>query len=351
MVQRAKGLKVMRGGDMTSDSARVLDGGGAGETHSGSDPAGVHGVERTRAGSGHGGSGSARRRRLARNSGLFVAFAGPNLILVSVFIYYPLLMNFYYSGLDWRIGSKTARWVGLANYKEFFTSAEGLSVWRVTLIFTGATVVFSMVLGLLLALVLNMRIPGRTFARTTVFSPYVLSGVGVGLIWSFIFDPQLGVLRYAFEWFGRTSPEWFLHDNLTLLVTIIVYIWKNLGYCAVIFLAGLQSIPAELLEAAEVDGAGRLRRFFNVTLPLLSPTVFFLSVTMVLSSMQAFDILRIMKPTGEGVNTFVFEIYRQSFGDFQRAGYASAISVVLFITLFLITAIQFRFVDRKVHYA
>lgn len=126
---------------------------------------------------------------------------------------------------------------------------------------------------------------------------------------------------------------------------------KNLGYCAVIFIAGLQSIPRDLVEASQIDGAGPIRRFFSIVFPLLSPTVFFLLISTTLNSMQAFDILRIMTPTGNGTNTIIFEIYLQSFGAYQRAGYAAAVSVVLFLTLFLITAVQLRFVERKVHYA
>lgn len=133
-------------------------------------------------------------------------------------------------------------------------------------------------------------------------------------------------------------------------MVIIVYIWKNLGYAAVIFIAGLQSIPSDLLEAANVDGASRTRQFFTIVMPLLSPTVFFLSITMILNSMQAFDILRIMTPSGNGTNTIIFEIYLQSFGAYQRAGYAGAVSVVLFLTLFAITAFQLRYVQKKVHY-
>ncbi len=293
----------------------------------------------------------ARTINESRNWFYFILFAGPNMALILAFVYYPLIMNARYSTLDWRLGARTAKNVGLANYIEFFTSPGGTSVWTTTIIFAVSTVIGSMLLGLLMALVLNRKLPGTTFTRTAMFSPYVLSGVGIGLIWSFMFDPQLGILRYVFEYFGKTSPNWFLHDNLTLFVAIIVYIWRNLGYCTVIFISGLQSIPQDLLEAAQVDGAGPVRSFFNITLPLLSPTMFFLLVSMTLASMQAFDILKILKPSGEGVNTFVFEIYRQSFGVYQRAGYASAIAVVLFVTLALITVIQFKFVDRKVHYA
>lgn len=291
-----------------------------------------------------------RRLRKSRNYLTFVLFVGPNVALIMMFIYYPLIMNLRFSLLDWRLGSSTARFVGLQNYIEFFTSPNGIEVWRVTIIFTVATVAGAMLLGLLMAVVLNKRLPGRVVARTALFSPYVLSGVGVGMVWSFIFDPRLGVMRFFFEAIGRRSPEWFNDPRWALVMVIIVYIWKNLGYAAVIFIAGLQSIPSDLLEAANVDGASRTRQFFTIVMPLLSPTVFFLSITMILNSMQAFDILRIMTPSGNGTNTIIFEIYLQSFGAYQRAGYAGAVSVVLFLTLFAITAFQLRYVQKKVHY-
>lgn len=287
----------------------------------------------------------------ARNWSLFILFAGPNIALILAFTYFPLISNIYYSTLDWRLGSSTAKQVGLQNYIDFFTSPQGGEVWRITAIFTVATVAGSMVLGLLLALVLNQRLRGRIVARTALFSPYVLSGVGVGLVWNFIFDPQLGALGHLLRFFGQTSPEWFLDPDLALVMVIIVYIWKNVGYCAVVYLAGLQSIPKDLLEAASIDKAGPVRRFFTVSLPLLSPTVFFLFITTILSSMQAFDLLRIMTPTGRGTNTIIFEVYLQSFGAYQRAGYSAAIAVVLFVVLLAITTIQMRFIERKVHYS
>lgn len=293
----------------------------------------------------------ARRARSRKNWTTFLLFAGPNIALILLFIYYPLIANIRYSLLNWRLGSDTATFIGLDNYIQFFTSPTGLEVWRVTIIFTIATVAGSMILGLLLAVVLNRKLPGRTVVRTAVFSPYVLSGVGIGLVWSFIFDPNLGVLSHVFAYFGQNSPEWFLDPDLALLMVIIVYIWKNLGYCAVIFLAGLQSIPNDLFEAAAIDRAGPVRTFFKVTLPLLSPTMFFILITSILSSMQAFDVLRIMTPSGNGTNTILFEVYLQSFGAYQRAGYSAAISVVLFVVLFLVTFIQIRFVEKKVHYA
>ncbi len=293
----------------------------------------------------------ARRKRLSRNWSLFLLFAGPNILLILAFIYYPLFSSMYYSTLDWRLGSPRATPVGLDNYARFFTSPSGLEVWRVTGLFTAGAVLGSMVLGLLIALVLNKKIPGRTVARTAVFAPYVLSGVGVAMVWNFIFDPSIGALRHILGFVGIASPEWYLDEDWALVMVLIVYVWKNLGYCAVVFLAGLQSVPQDLMEAATLDRAGPVRRFFSIVLPLLTPTVFFLLVTNIIFSMtNAFDILRTMTPTGHGTNTIIFEIYLQSFGAYQRAGYAAAIAVVLFFTLFLITAVQLRYVERKVHY-
>lgn len=292
-----------------------------------------------------------RRARRTRNRLWFLAFAGPNLLLILTFIYYPLFANVYYSMLDWRLGATTAEFIGLDNYVRLFTSNDGVEMWRVTIIFTVTTVIASMTIGMLLALALNRNLPGKTFARTAVFSPYVLSGVGIGMVWNFIFNPEIGVLGYLLRLAGSDSPEWYLDKDLALVMVIIVYVWKNLGFCAVVFLAGLQAVPRDLIEAGMIDKAGRMRRFFSITLPLLSPTVFFLTITTLLSSMQAFDILQTMTPSGNGTNTIMFEMFLQGFGANQRAGYAAAISIVLFVVLLGVTAIQLRYVERKVHYA
>ena len=184
-----------------------------------------------------------------------------------------------------------------------------------------------------------------------MFAPYVLSGVGVGLVWLFIFDPVYGVLSWVLRGLGQSSPQWINDPKLSLVMVIIVYVWKNLGYCAVVYLAGLQSMPKDVMEAASLDGAGSFRRFFAISFPLLSPTTFFLLITSLLSSLQAFDILKIMTPTGQGTNTLMFETYLQAFGAYNKAGYSAAISVVLFALLLIMTVVQMRFVEKKVHYA
>ncbi|WP_199921737.1 carbohydrate ABC transporter permease [Psychromicrobium lacuslunae] len=289
--------------------------------------------------------------RTKRDAWIFLAFALPNIALIVLFTYRPLIANIQYSLLDWTLGSDFATAVGLNNYVTFFTSSDAANVLGTTAIFTIFTVGGSMVVGLLIALALNQKLPGRTFARSAIFAPYVLSGVGVGLVWLFIFDPVYGALSWVLRGLGQSSPQWINDPKLALTMVIIVYIWKNLGYCAVVYLAGLQSMPKDVMEAASLDGAGATRRFFSIVFPLLSPTTFFLLITSLLSSLQAFDILKIMTPTGQGTNTLMFETYLQAFGAYNRAGYSAAISVVLFALLLIMTAVQMRFVERKVHYA
>ncbi|WP_187697121.1 carbohydrate ABC transporter permease [Arthrobacter sp. TS-15] len=282
---------------------------------------------------------------------VFLAMALPNLVLIGTFTYWPLINNIYYSTLDWTLGSASATVVGLQNYVTFFTGEDASKVLGTTAIFTLVTVGGSMILGLLVALALNFKVRGTTFARSAVFAPYVLSGVGVGLVWLFIFDPGYGVLAWLLRGLGQQSPQWINDPQLSLVMVIIVYVWKNLGYCAVVYLAGLQSLPRDVMEAAALDGANGARRFLNISLPLLSPTTFFLLITTMLSSLQAFDLIRIMTPLGNGTSTLIYEAYLQAFGAYNRAGYSAAISVILFAILLIITVLQLRFVERKVHYS
>lgn len=286
-----------------------------------------------------------------REALIFLAFAGPNIALIVLFTYRPLFQSFYYSTLNWTLGSDSATSVGLDNYREFFDGDAGDVLWT-TLVFTVATVALSLALGLLVALALNKRVPGAGLARATVFSPFVLSGIGVGLAWSYIFDPTVGALGAILRAIGLSSPDWFNDPHLSLVMVVLVYVWKNLGYAAVIYLAGLQAISPDLLEAASLDGASKRRTFFSVVLPLLSPTTFFLMVTSLLNSLQAFDLIRAMTPTGFGTTTLIYDVYLQAFGPsgVNRAGYASAIATILFAILVVLTLGQMVLLERRVHY-
>ena len=297
--------------------------------------------------------GRARRRigtRRRRDLWYFLLFAGPNIALILVFCWRPVIQNIQYSTLDWVLGNAQALYVGLGNYVEFFTG-EGGRILLVTLVFTVVTVVGSLVLGLGLAVVLNRGLPGTTVARSAVFAPYILSGVGVGLVWVFLFDPVVGALSIMLRGIGLPVPQWFLQPGPALAMLCIVYIWKNLGYCAVIYLAGMQSVSSDVLEAAAIDGAGPVRRFFSMTLPLISPTTFFLVITSILNSLQAFDLIKIMTPTNPGTTTLMYSVYLQAFGGYNRAGYSAALSTILFVILVVVTLLQLRFAERTVHYS
>nr|WP_210736944.1 sugar ABC transporter permease [Cellulomonas hominis] len=291
-----------------------------------------------------------RRRRSALL--WFLLLAGPNVALLLVFVYRPLLQSFYLSTLQWNLGSPVARQIGLGNYVELVTSRGFGQVVTTTVVFTVATVGGAMLLGLGLALLLDQKLRGRGFARTVAFAPYVLSGFAVGILWLFIFDPRYGLMREVLSWFGAQSPQWYTERPWPLVMIIVVYLWKNLGYVALIYLAGLQSVPQDLKDAAALDGASPARTLRSIVLPLLTPTTFFLLVTMLLASLQSFDIIKAMTQGGPlgSTTTLMYSVYQESFVN-GRAGYASAVATVLFLVLLAVTAVQMRFVQRKVHYA
>jgi sn-glycerol 3-phosphate transport system permease protein len=296
--------------------------------------------------------GALQQRR--RRSALlwFLLLAGPNVALLLVFVYRPLLQSFYLSTLQWNLGSPVARQIGLGNYVELFTSRGFGQVAGTTVVFTVATVGGAMLLGLGLAVLLNQKLRGRGFARTVAFAPYVLSGFAVGILWLFIFDPRYGLMREVLSWVGATSPQWYTERPWPLVMVIVVYLWKNLGYVALIYLAGLQSVPQDLKDAAALDGASSFRTLRSVILPLLTPTSFFLLVTMMLASLQSFDIIKAMTQGGPlgSTTTLMYSVYQESFVN-GRAGYASAVATVLFLVLLAVTAVQMQFLQRKVHYA
>ncbi|MEJ5220567.1 MAG: sugar ABC transporter permease [Tepidiforma sp.] len=282
---------------------------------------------------------------------LFILFIAPNITLLILFTYRPLVESIRLSFYDWDLISPQKTWVGFENYTDYFADPTSRYIIRNTLVFTAATVGSTMAIGLGLALLLNLRLRGRNAARTVLFAPYVLGGAAIGIIWLFIFDPRFGLVSALLGRLGLPSPNWYNDPNWAMPMVIIVYTWKNLGYATVIYLAGLQTIPRELYEAARVDGAGPWARFWHVTLPQLSPMTFFLLVTTMLSSMQAFDIISVMTAGGplDATKTMVYQVYEEAFVRF-RVGDASTVATVLFFILLGVTLLQVRFLERRVNY-
>jgi ABC-type sugar transport system permease subunit len=207
------------------------------------------------------------------------------------------------------------------------------------------------VLGLLLALLINQPLRFRDGARALIFSPVVMSGAVIAVVWSYIFDPRYGLLDQILGFVGLNSPDWLVDPAWAMPAVIIVYVWKNVGYAVVIYLAGLQGIPRDLYEAAKVDGAGPWDQFWNVTLPGLSPIAFFLSVTSILQSFQSFDIIKTLTNGGpvNATSTLILFLHELGFVSYD-AGEAGVVSVVLFLIMLVVTIIQLRYLERQVAY-
>jgi sn-glycerol 3-phosphate transport system permease protein len=272
----------------------------------------------------------------------------PNLLLLIVFTYRPLLDNIRLSFTDWNISSPIANPVGLSNYIEWFGRDDTKIIVRNTLIFTVATVGISMAVGLGLALLLDQKLKGRNLVRSVVFAPFVISGAAIGIAFQFVFDPQFGLVRDLLARIGVASPDFYQEPGWALFMVTVTYIWKNLGYTFVIYLAALQGRRADLDEAAEIDGATAWTRFRRVLMPQLRPTTFFLSITVLLSSVQVFDIINVMTrggPQGNGTTTLVYQVYQETFVN-QRAGYGATVATIMFVILLAVTVVQVRFMDR-----
>ena len=295
---------------------------------------------------------SPRKSRVRREHLLFLAFIAPNFLLLGIFSYWPLLYQAYLSMTRWDMISPTKTFVGANNYRFMFDDPNFHQVLLNTGYFTGSVLVGSLILGLALAMLLNQRLRGRTLVRGIVFAPFVLSGAAIGLVWSYIFDPVYGLMRVVLGWVGIGSPNWLVSTTWAMPALIIVYLWKNAGYSAIIYLAGLQNIPNDLYDAAKVDGVTEWQKFRHITLPLLSPTTFFLLVTTLIFSIQAFDVIAVMTKGGpvNATTTLIWYLYQQGFVAF-RAGLAAAAGMLLFVLLLVVTLFQVYFVQRRVHYS
>lgn len=276
-------------------------------------------------------------------------FLLPNLGLLVAFTYRPLVDNILLSFYQWNISRPgSAVWIGFGNYVEWFTRPSSWTVVSNTVIFTLTAVIGSMVIGLALALLLDQRLFGRNGVRSAVFAPFVLSGAAVGVAFQFIFAPRFGLIPDLLARVGIDSPNFYQDPDWALFMVTITYVWKNLGYTFVIYLAALQARRSELDEAAEIDAASPWTRFYKVVWPQLRPATFFLLITVLLNSFQVFDIIYSMTrggPFGNGTMTMVYQIYDEFYVQ-QRAGYGATVATIMFVALLIITLIQVFFMER-----
>lgn len=295
-------------------------------------------------------SGQKRGRRVFSRDIAGWLFIAPNLIGLLVFVAGPVIAGFAISFTEWNLLSPP-KFVGLHQYSVMLRDPLVWKSLKNTLFYSLLTIPGGMVVSLLLALGVNRALFSAKIYRTLYFIPVVTSAVAVALMWKWIFNQQFGLLNYLLSLMGFGKVGWLTDPHIALVSIAIVSIWKSMGYYMVLFLAGLQGIPGNYYEAAAIDGAGSWRRFRDITIPLLSPTLFFVLIISGIGSFQVFDQVYVMTEGGPGNSTLVFNYYLyQNAFQYFRMGYASALAYTLFALIFVITMLQIKFLSRRVQY-
>jgi ABC-type sugar transport system permease subunit len=283
-------------------------------------------------------------RRRARVSETLVgySFAAPNLVLLALFLLYPLVLAAVLSFSRYQ-GFGAPEWIGIGNYADLLSDAVFWQALGNTTLFTVATLLLSIGLGLALAVLLNPALPGRALFRTIVYAPMVVSGVASGLIGVLMFDENTGVIDKGLIALGLPGVPWQSNGSAAMAAVILMTVWGRTGFNMVIYLAGLQGIGQELYEAAELEGAGAWQRFRAITLPLLGPSTFFLLIMNVIYSFQVFDLVFVLTGGGPGNATTMLTTYAYANAFTTRAqGYAAAIGMVLLVLMLVFAAVQWR---------
>src|SRR3954468_21645589 len=290
-------------------------------------------------------------RREATSFGVGVAYLVPSLFLFAVFVFIPLGRTIYLSLFNTRSTGVPTTFAGIDNYTDLLTSETFHTGLVATTLFTLYTVPIGIALGLILAVLLNQRLRGISVFRTMMASTIAISAAVGSLIWLLLFNPSLGLLNYVLSLIGVRGPEWLIQPTIAIIAVSITTIWLTLGTNIIVLLAGLQGIPEEIYEAARLDGARGARMFTRITIPMVSPSLFFLLVVDTVAVLQSFTQIHLLTRGGpvDATRTLVYSIYLDAFQNFQF-GFASAESVVLFLLVLALTIIQFRFIERRVHY-
>ncbi len=280
-------------------------------------------------------------------------FLAPSLLGLLVFLVFPIFFSFFISFTDWDLisGFDQMRFLGLQNFVQMFQDASILKAMRNNLVFTVCTVPLTIVFSLLIAILLNDRVYFKVQFRLAFFIPYITSITAVSVVWLAMFNPASGPINVMLHSIGiANAPKWISSPQTALLSIIIISIWMGTGYCMVLYMAALQNIPRSLYEAAEIDGAVGMRKFWYVTRPMLSSTTFMLLITRIITSFEVFGLISVMTGGGpvKSTTVLVYEIYINSF-KLYRFGYGAAIAWFLFVVIFLVTAMQWALQKKWVY--
>ena len=298
--------------------------------------------------------GPARKRRAKKDwkAGLWaLLFIGPNLVLFLVFTAYPVVYGFYLSFFDYNILTP-AEYVGLQNYQDFFRDPLSATLIRNTIYFTLGAAIPAIILPLLIAVLLNNSALTGVW-RALYFLPLVTSGVAAAAVWKWLYAKDFGLINYGLRQIGLKPIDWLFSLDWAMPAVIVMMVWLLLPFNIILFTAGLQEIPREYYEAAQLDGASSVRQFLNITVPLITPTTFFVMLTTMLGVLfGGFDTINVMTQGGplNSTNILIYDIYQNAFQYF-RMGYASAQAYLLFLVVFVFTVLNWLLQKRWVHYA
>ncbi|WP_448375923.1 carbohydrate ABC transporter permease [Fervidobacterium sp.] len=279
-------------------------------------------------------------------------FILPTFLIISIFIYYPAFNSFYLSFFKVSVFGNRKMFVWFNNYIDLFSDERFVRSFSFTIVFTVVTVVVSVFLAFFIALLLNQKVPGVRLFRTFIFAPYAVSTAVAGALWGFMLNPVVGHVNYLMASLFGVQVNWITTIPYAAYAVIIAAIWKTLPFNIIFYIAGLQSIPDELVEATKLDGANVWTRTWKLIFPLLSPITYYLVIMSIISAMfQSFAIIDVMTRGGPGDYTtnIIYRIYLDGFR-FSKTGPASAESVILFLIMIVVTAVYFKFGRKSVHY-
>lgn len=271
-----------------------------------------------------------------KNTKIGLFFVLPALIGTFIFIIIPIFCSFGLSFTEWDLLNEI-KFVGLDNYKSIFTEPVFFKILINTLVYAISTTVFAVIIPLVIASILNTKLRGAEWFKTIYFIPFITPAVVIAIVWSWIFDPNIGAINSLL----RIHLNWLFDTHLAMPVLIFISVWKLIGYNIVLFLTGFSTINQNIYEAAKIDGAGANQTFWNITLPLLKPTTYFVTLVTAISSFQVFDLIYVMTEGGpqDSTNVIVYSIYKYAFEYFD-IGKSCALAYILFFIILILTTLQ-----------
>lgn len=287
---------------------------------------------------------------LKQTGGVWI-FVIPSLIPLIVFWIYPIFRSLFISFTDWDYMSPTYNFVFLDNFKSLFTDERFYEALWNTIVFSVGTIVPTIIGGLLLALLLEKNFRGSGIYKFILFSPWVTPTVAVSIVWTWIFEPQVGMANTVLEFFHLPGLQWIQSSDTAMLSVILVTVWKSLGYAMIFYLSALEKVPKDLYEACGLDGAKKWQRFRDITIPCISPTTFFLMIITMVNSLQAYDQIQILTQGGPSgsTRTLLYMYYQLGFEEFNM-GEATAVAMVIILITVLLSCVQFTASKKWVHY-